>query len=365
VKPFGHQLLAELLDCQPPQQLARAEQVQVILTEAILAAGLDLRELVAHQFEPEGVTAVAIIGESHVAVHTYPESAHLAVDIFTCAPGSGRPERLLELLCARFRPGQVRRAELSRGAKIALLQPDLLTDVSPSAHDIRYHVQATLLQTRSHWQEIRIIENPRFGRMLFLDQELQIAESDRIYHQTLIEPLRGQAGIRRVAVLGGGDGGVLRELFLHLPELEQVWLLELDPAVVDAARRFLPGLGAGALEDSRLTVCAGDVLQHLPALAELDAVISDLGLSPWRHTRTSGHAYWPQLLIQVAASLRGGGIFSLQTPLAENYFSHELLTRVGFACLWQEQAFIPSFCELWSFMALQRRSDLSWRTPFM
>lgn len=352
MKAFGSQLMAEFLDCQHFERLRWATSVQALLAEGILAAGLDLRELVAHQFEPQGVTAVAIIGESHVALHTYPETHHLAVDIFTCAPGSQGPERLLTFLAGHLQPKQIRRAELSRGQNIVLRQSDRLTDLSKAAHDISYYVQATLYHQRSAWQEIQIIANPNFGHMLFLDQELQIAESDRVYHQALVEPLREHSGIQRLAVLGGGDGGVLQEVFRHLPNLEQIWLLELDPQVCAVSARYLPKICGSAFQDPRLSMHFGEVLKSLPNLPVLDAIISDLGLSPWRHSGHAQETYLQALLAAVIARLRPGGLFSLQAgPCSEPELRQKLsallsgyMREVAF-----EEAFIPSFCEPWLF----------------
>jgi len=352
VKAFGVQLIAEFLDCQQFQLLQHQDTVKALLREGLPAAGLDLRELVAHQFEPVGVTAVAIIGESHVALHTYPETHHLAVDIFTCSPGSPGPERLLAWLKDRLQPQQLRRAEIIRGQKITLQEQHLLTDLSKSGHDVRYHVQATLLHQRTAWQEIRVIENPSFGRMLFLDQELQIAESDRVYHQALVEPLRGQAGIRQLAVLGGGDGGVLQECFRHLPELERVYLLELDPAVIEASQRFLSKLCGQAFADPRLELRLGEVLAQLPALPVLDAVVSDLGLSPWRHSGHAQEIYLVQLLQAIRSHLRPGGFLSLQVgPVSEAPLRHALEKKLSdlFQEVAFEEGFIPSFCEPWVF----------------
>lgn len=352
MKPFGTQLIAEFLDCQQFELLRRTQSVQTLLAAGIEQAGMNLRQLVVHQFEPEGVTAVAIIGESHVALHTYPESHHLAIDIFTCTPGSQGPERLLHFLQAHLQPKQIRRVNLSRGQKIVLCQVDRLTDLSKASHDISYHIETTLYHQRSEWQEIQIIVNPSFGRMLFLDQELQIAESDQIYHQTLVEPLYNHPNILQVAILGGGDGGVLREVFERLPALQQVWLLELDPQVCTASERYLPQICGSAFQDPRLKFHFGDVLQHLPALPQVDAIISDLGMSPWRHAGHAQEYYLQQLLTLVMDRLRPQGIFSLQIgPRSEPELQQklsDLLTQHLHATHFNE-VFVPSFCEPWIF----------------
>jgi spermidine synthase len=356
MKAFGIQLMAEFLDCQASQTLAQGDQMESLLREAIPGCGLDLRQIAVHQFDPVGVTAVAIIGESHVALHTYPETQHVAVDIFTCAPGAPGPQRLLEWLQARLQPRQVRTAELLRGHKIAFQQPGLITDFSKAAFEISYHVQATCFHQRSLWQEIKVIDNPTFGRMLFLDQELQIAESDGIYHQTLVAPLLG-ANPPRVAILGGGDGGTLRCLLQSIPAVEAVAVLEIDPAVVAAARTHLPALCGGSFDDPRTQLHYGDASHLLTEFSGLDALIGDLTSAPEIHSHQTWESYAERLVAAMAEALRSGGVLSLQVGSAfEQARQAHLRGLLGrhFEALHTEEVFIPSFCERWLFISARK-----------
>lgn len=67
-----------------PDLLDNEEFVKKALTEAAEAAGATLLNLVSHKFEPQGVTALALLAESHISIHTYPEYGYAAVDAFTC-----------------------------------------------------------------------------------------------------------------------------------------------------------------------------------------------------------------------------------------------------------------------------------------
>ncbi len=361
MKAFGSQLIAEFLDCQEFQILAQTDSVCQLLKEGITQAGMDLREIAAHQFEPMGVTAVAIIGESHVALHTYPETHHLAVDIFTCSPGSEKPEWLLNYLQARLKPLQLRRAEIIRGQKIVLAEKGLLTDFSKSAYDIRYHVSAQIMHERSQWQEIQIIENPTFGRMLFLDQELQIAESDLIYHQTLVKLLNGIPENAAVAILGGGDGGVLNTLLQNKPSLKKIWVLERDPAVIHAAQRFLGPLCGQAFQAPQYSLLAGEAASQLSQLKNLDAVISDLGTAPWSQTGQTAESYLKHLFKSIAHALLPTGVLSISCgPVADQQQQKQIayLLQSHFSQVVFEQVFIPSFCEFWIFAQASKQSAL-------
>jgi spermidine synthase len=352
MKAFGSQLIAEFLDCQEFQLLTQTDSIVSLLKAGIIQAGMDLREIAAHQFEPMGVTAVAIIGESHVALHTYPETCHLAVDIFTCAPGSEKPEWLLNYLQEHLKPQQVRKAEIIRGQKIVLADKDLLTDFSKSAYDIRYHVSAQIMHERSQWQEIQIIENPTFGRMLFLDQELQIAESDAIYHQTLVQPLKGLAEKSTVAILGGGDGGALNTLLQAKPQLKKIWLLERDPAVITASQRFLTQICGQAFQSPQFSLLPGEAARELSQLKDLNAIVSDLGTAPWSQTAQTPDAYLNNLFTTINQALLPEGVLSISCgPIADQSLQKQIayLVQSHFNQVTFEQVFIPSFCEFWIF----------------
>jgi len=80
---LGRHVLAEVYGCDP-QILNDVERVEAIMVNAALRAGAEVREAVFHRFEPNGVSGVVVIAESHLAVHTWPELGYAAVDAFTC-----------------------------------------------------------------------------------------------------------------------------------------------------------------------------------------------------------------------------------------------------------------------------------------
>ena len=135
----------------------------------------------------------------------------------------------------------------------------------------------TLLhQERTHYQEIAVLEHPHFGRMLALDGVIQLTERDEFfYHEMLVHPaLYIHPSPRQMLIIGGGDGGSLREALKH-PEVQAVTLVEIDRGVIDVSKRFFPGLSQG-FADPRAKVLFDDgarVVQHPPA--QYDVVIVD------------------------------------------------------------------------------------------
>ncbi len=117
---------------------------------------------------------------------------------------------------------------------------------------IRFAVESVITQCRTEFQDLIIFDTPRFGRALALDGIVQVTEADEpAYHEMIAHvPLLAHGAVRRVLVIGGGDGGTVREVLKH--PVEVVTMVELDRQVVELCRKHLPSLNAGAFEDPRL-----------------------------------------------------------------------------------------------------------------
>ncbi|QNO13584.1 polyamine aminopropyltransferase [Alkalicella caledoniensis] len=120
--------------------------------------------------------------------------------------------------------------------------------------NVKWKVEQTLYSKKSQYQQIDIVEFTDFGRALILDGIIQTTVYDEfIYHEMIAHiPLCIHPNPKKVLVIGGGDGGTVREVLKH-ESVEKVDLVEIDKEVVDAARKYLPEL-AGCLEDPRVTV---------------------------------------------------------------------------------------------------------------
>lgn len=96
----GKHCILELYDCD----CARLDDEQVVraaITNAALRAGATLLNLISHRFEPHGVTALALLAESHISIHSWPESGYAAVDVFTCGDHT-MPESACRVLVEEF-----------------------------------------------------------------------------------------------------------------------------------------------------------------------------------------------------------------------------------------------------------------------
>lgn len=119
-------------------------------------------------------------------------------------------------------------------------------------------VKQVLFEQQSDFQKVSIVESETLGRALMLDGLWMTAEGDEAtYHEMLVHPaLTTAPRIKRVLIIGGGDGGTAREV-LRYPEVEHVDMVEIDGMVVDSCKQFLGTIGT-AWEDPRLNVVIGD-----------------------------------------------------------------------------------------------------------
>lgn len=104
-----------------------------------------------------------------------------------------------------------------------------------------YEVSKILYSGKSQYQEIVVVENPYFGKMLLLDGVVQITERDEFfYHEMLVHVvMHAHPSAKRVVVIGGGDGGAVREVLRHA-SVEKVYFIEIDKDVIQISREFFP-----------------------------------------------------------------------------------------------------------------------------
>lgn len=127
------------------------------------------------------------------------------------------------------------------------------------------------------FQTLTIFDNPLLGHVMTLDGVVQTTEKDEfIYHEMLTHvPLMAHAHPRKVLIIGGGDGGILREVLKH-PTVEQVTLVEIDGAVIEMAKQYFPNHAAGAFDDARTRIVIDDGVRFVNASNErYDVIISD------------------------------------------------------------------------------------------
>ena len=142
----------------------------------------------------------------------------------------------------------------------------------------RFLVKRELARVRSDFQDILVFESVTHGRVMLLDGVVQITEADEFVYQEMLAhvPLLAHGAVRRVLIIGAGDGGVLRRVLQHRG-VERAVMVEIDGEVIRLAREFLPGVAGDAWSDPRAEVIVGDGIDHVrrAPTASFDAVIVD------------------------------------------------------------------------------------------
>lgn len=142
-----------------------------------------------------------------------------------------------------------------------------------------YRAARLLESGTTEYQSYEVWETPQFGRLFRLDGCFMTSERDEFfYHENLIH-VAGSAhlGLRDALIIGGGDGGSAEELFKY-PGIERVVLVELDAKVVDIARKHLPAVHRGSLDDPRLELRIEDGLAYVAekSTGAFDLIVLDL-----------------------------------------------------------------------------------------
>ena len=116
MKDLARHLLLELHDCDE-QRLNDADLLQHLMVQAAARLRATILEVFCHRFQPHGVTVAVIIAESHLTIHTWPEYAYAAVDVFTCGEAAGFGE-IAEFLAHGLRAGSMLTRDFARGPQV-------------------------------------------------------------------------------------------------------------------------------------------------------------------------------------------------------------------------------------------------------
>ncbi|MCA6927454.1 polyamine aminopropyltransferase [Pectobacterium versatile] len=140
-----------------------------------------------------------------------------------------------------------------------------------------FSVDRVLYHEKTDHQDLIIFENDALGRVMALDGVVQTTERDEfIYHEMLTHvPLLSHGSAKRILIIGGGDGGMLREVSRHRG-VEHITMVEIDAGVVEFCRQYLPNHSAGSYDDPRFNLVIDDGVNFVRQCNEkFDVIISD------------------------------------------------------------------------------------------
>lgn len=141
-----------------------------------------------------------------------------------------------------------------------------------------------LFSADSEYQHIDVFQSPAFGRFVALDGDVIFSEADEFIYNEMVThvPMAVHPHVKKVLIIGGGDGGVARE-FTAYPEIEEIDVVEPDEQFVEVCREYFPEAAKG-FEDPRVQVFHQDGLRFLRGRSdEYDIIIND-ATDPFGHT---------------------------------------------------------------------------------
>ena len=198
---------------------------------------------------------------------------------------------------------------------------------------VKLKANKVLHEVKTEHQHLVIFTNETWGTVLMLDGVCQLTSSDEfVYHEMMAHvPLMALDKPKRVLVVGGGDGGVLREVLKH-PSVTTATLCEIDRTVVDTAIQHYPEIANGSFEDSRSDIVIADGLKYVADTEEhFDAIIVDssepIGPSAVLHTR--------EFFSDCKRALKDGGVLVTQNGLPFLFPEHLFGTTEIFASLFK------------------------------
>ena len=141
----------------------------------------------------------------------------------------------------------------------------------------RFEISRILFRSQTDLQDLVIFENPYFGRILALDGVIQTTERDEpCYHEMLAHvPILAHGAAREVLIIGGGDGGALRDVLKHT-SVDRATMVEIDRSVVDMCAEYMPSLSDGAFDDPRADIAIADGVKFVQETdRRFDVIIVD------------------------------------------------------------------------------------------
>jgi spermidine synthase len=142
---------------------------------------------------------------------------------------------------------------------------------------ISYRVDKVLYEAQTEHQHLVLFEQPFFGKMLMLDGATQITKRDEFIYQEMMShvPLFAHGNARDVLIVGGGDCGIAEEVLKH-KSVRRLTQVEIDPAVVEFAKRHFPEFTKPVFADRRFESVIGDGMKHVATTAQrFDVIIVD------------------------------------------------------------------------------------------
>ena len=305
------------------------------------------------QGQPGGVTGAVLLAESHLAIHTWPETGNVTIDVYVCnfsGDNSAKAQALMDGVVAAYAPQEAVRQQLWRGdiATNGVGQyPWVMEQLTENAaFGFRAH---NVQRQHTPFQTLEMLDTPSFGRVMRLDDHFMTSEGEEFfYHECMAHPAAmAHPDPQQVLVIGGGDGGLAEELLKH-NTVQRLVLAELDEAVIEVSKAQLQRVHNGVWDDPRLQLQIGDGMAYVDSTTDrFDLILLDL-TDP--HT-PAGSLYSPEALQRMRRVLNPGGalVLHLGSPVfhAEQVHALSQTLKAIFAQVACYGTYVPLYGAYW------------------
>lgn len=316
-----------------------------IIHKIAKAAQVGIVNIAKYEFSPQGLTMVALLKESHMSFHTFPEEGIISFDFFTC--GKINPNVSLDILKEEIQHSSVVKKEFRRDT--IHHYPDIY---SSEGHQKSYVVEEIIKCFKSEQgQFIEIMKLKEFGNALFIDNELQVAESDeKLYSSTFVNSSLQLSGHNHsAAIIGGGDGGVARECIKN--GFDYVDWFELDKEVVECCQKYLPEVFKNINKSNNVNCIWGDAFTNIKGSEneKYDHLFIDLNDDPYCISLAEKN------IEEIRRIVKKNGVITVQVgsqhkkPKQVESWIATLNQHFGNTKL--SEVFIPSFDCTWNFVS--------------
>lgn len=186
-------------------------------------------------------------------------------------------------------------------------------------------IEKKIYSDKSRFQKFEIFDTKEFDRVFTLDGLVQLStRHEFVYHEMLVHPaFFCHRNPKRILIIGGGDGGVLREVVKH--PVESVFLVDIDKKVIDVSKKYLPQVSAGSFKDKRLKIFNEDALEFIKRYENyFDIIIDDLTDPTGPSLALWGAAFYRD----IKNALKDDGVAAFQTAYLKEKFARRTRAKL-------------------------------------
>lgn len=352
----GLHLIGDLSSCRcDPQRLLDSNSFRDKCIEMVNASDLTVMDAVFKQFDNSGFTGAVVLAESHLAIHTWPETNGLTLDVYVCnysADNSTKAQQLFDTVVDYFQPAEIVKQAIERGEHML---------IEPLNASTGFYIKAShcIGEWRTKYQKIAIFDTPHYGRIFRLDDYNMTSEREEfVYHENLIHPaLTAHDAPEKVLIIGGGDGGSSEEALKH-PSVEQVTLVEIDADVITVAKEHFKAVHHNVFDNPRLRIIVDDGIRFVRDTPDkFDLIALDLNdpVGP------AAALYSEDFFRQCREALTPEGALTLHigSPTAQPERVAELAQRLNrvFPIVRPYTLYIPLYGALWALAVCSGQLD--------